>query len=89
MHEWFDRARPDQWLPDTWTAYGWLRLYEDGAEDDARSCFHTATQHGVPLFSLGLRRLLSGLELMEPEAVSGETVISDDPDLTRANRLVT
>ena len=54
------------WLPDGAVAHGWLKLLE-GDLGAAKESFIEAYKRGVPLFSLGIRKLAEGLAMFEED----------------------
>ncbi|MEM1324272.1 MAG: hypothetical protein AAGG75_28695 [Bacteroidota bacterium] len=60
LYNWF------QWLPDGAVLKGWLLLHQ-GAYDEAHTTFVEAYERGIPLYSLGLKKLLEGLKLFASE----------------------
>ncbi len=52
------------WLPDGAVTLGWLRLAQ-GQHNEAKQRFMEAYNRGVPLFSLGVRKLLEGLQMFD------------------------
>jgi hypothetical protein len=60
------------WLPDGSIQAGWIRLKRRRRQtdvDEARDAFHEAVHRGLPYYSIGLQRLVEGLNMFagEPE----------------------